>query len=348
MGHRATVVGWGPEGEFDDDGGVKVRFLGDEHPPKLGWLVNRRRARAELRRLVRDEGLDIVEAHDWGGPSAGVRPGCPVVVRCHGSARYFGHLLSERVRPSVVSAERLALGQARSVAAVSCFTADMTRTLFAVKEPIEVIPNGIDVDRFRAHGGEVGTPTVLYLGTLVRKKGVLDLCRAFARVAEAIPEARARLVGADSRDPVTRAPSTWSLCRDLVSEEVLRRIEYAGKIPYANVQDAFREASVCVFPSYAEAMPLTWLEAMACGRPIVAYDIGWAREVVVHETTGLLVPAGDIRSLAEAMIRVLRDDELRMRLGKEARSRALARFSASGNAKQTLDWYERVLDGSDV
>lgn len=347
MGHRATVVGWGPAGEFDD-GGVKVRFLGDEHPPKLGWLVNRRRARDELRRLVRDEGLDIVEAHDWGGPSAGIRLSCPIVVRCHGSAKYFGHLLSEKVRPSVVSAERVALRQASGVAAVSSFTADVTESLFDVVAPIEVIPNGVDVSRFNVDPKEGVAPVVLYLGTLVRKKGVLDFCRAFSRVAGAVPEARARLVGGDSRDSATGAASTWSLCRDLMPAEVAGRVEYGGRVPYSEVTNAVLEASVCVFPSYAEAMPLTWLEAMACGKAIVAYDIGWAREVVVHGSTGLLVAPGNVGGLTEAVVGLLRDDGLRIRMGRAARARAVTEFSISTAAARTLEWYQRALDGLDA
>src|SRR5918912_835422 len=70
QGHRVTVLGVGPETEFDDQG-IMVRFIGETHVPKVGWLWDVRRVQRELNRLVRAEGAEIVEAHDWGGGSAG-------------------------------------------------------------------------------------------------------------------------------------------------------------------------------------------------------------------------------------------------------------------------------------
>src|ERR1035437_2095202 len=146
VGHRITVLGWGHAVEFEDQG-VRVRFLKRALLPRTGWLVARLALRRELRRLVLEEGLRLVEAPDWCGLSAGLRPGCPVVLRCHGTAVYFGHLLNEAVRPTVRWAERLALAGADDVAAVSQYTADITARLFRLSRPITVIPNGIDPAR---------------------------------------------------------------------------------------------------------------------------------------------------------------------------------------------------------
>src|SRR6185295_5014122 len=105
------------------------------------------------------------------------------------------------------------------------------------------------------------------------------------------------------------------------------RTEHIGEVPYNEVAKHVNRAAVCVFPSYAEAMPLSWLEVMACGKPVVVYDIGWAREVVEDGVTGLLVMPGDVEGLAKAMLHILIDPASGMRFGACGRRRVEAKFS---------------------
>lgn len=343
QGHRVTVVGWGPRLETEDEG-VRIRFLGDSALPRMGWLLNRWAARRELVRLVEREGLDLVATHDWTGPSAGLSLPCPVAVHLHGSATYFAHLLAEDVRPSIHLAESVALRRASGLASVSRFTAETTRRLFGLERPVEVIPNGVDVERFRpGRADEVEPGVVLYFGTLVRKKGVLDLGPVFSEVVRRFPEARLRLVGRDAPDRQTGCPSTWEMLAESLSPAARERTEYLGARPYLEVHQHVRRAAVCVFPSYAEALPLAWLEAMACGRPIAAYDIGWAPELVRSGEDGLLVPLGKTSSLAEVVISVLADPALGRSLGEAARARAESDFSAEAVARRTAEWYGSLI-----
>ncbi|MCP4661460.1 MAG: glycosyltransferase family 4 protein [bacterium] len=348
QGHRVTVVGWGEETRFEDEG-VRVRFGGHTRVPRMGWLLNRRRALRELIRLDRKEGLDVVEAPDWCGLSAGMRPPCPVVIRCHGSATYFGHLLDERTRPTVRWAEQLALRQADAVVAVSRFTAELTRRLFRLRDPVGVIPNGIDLARFRPAETAASEPdTVLYFGTLVRKKGVLDLCQAFSRVVDAYPRARLQLVGRDAPDRRTGSRSTWRLCEDLLSPAARERTAYLGPRPHDQIREIVQAAGLSVFPSYGEALPLTWLEAMACAKPIVAYDIGWANEVVESEVTGLLVAPGNVDALSRGIAALLEDKFRCQRLGAAGRERADRLFSVEIVTQRTVSWYRAVIDRAEA
>ncbi|HWM90787.1 MAG TPA: glycosyltransferase family 4 protein [Thermoanaerobaculia bacterium] len=343
QGHRVTVVGWGPKLETEDEG-VRVRFLGDSGVPRMGWLLNRWAVRKELVRLVEKEGLDLVATHDWYGPSAGLSLPCPVAVHLHGSATYFAHLLGEEVRPAVHLAESVALRRADGLASVSRFTAETTRRLFGLEKPIEVIPNSVEVERFRpGRAHEVEPGVVLYFGTLVRKKGVLDLGPVFSEIVRRNPAARLRLVGRDSPDRQTGSPSTWELLAASLSPAARARTEYMGARPFLEVHQHVRRAAVCVFPSYAEALPLAWMEAMACGRPMVAYDIGWAPELVRSGMDGLLVPLGKTTSLAEAALSVLADPGLGRSLGEAARARAESGFSSAAIARRTAEWYGSLI-----
>ncbi len=278
----------------------------------------------------------MVETHDWCGPSAGLDLPCPVAVHCHGSATYFAHLLHEPVRRSVRWAEALALRRADALVSVSRFTAETTRELFDLERPIEVIPNGVDLARFQpARPEEVEPGTLLYFGTLVRKKGVLDLGPMLSRVRGA----RLWIAGRDNPDQRTGERSTWELLAASFSPDARPRAEYLGPLAYDAVQERVRRAAVCVFPSYAEALPLAWLEAMACGKPIVAYDIGWAPEVVRSGVDGILVPPGDVEALAAAVRELLEDPERASAFGAAARARVEAEFSSDGIARRAAAWY---------
>ncbi|MGA7731709.1 MAG: glycosyltransferase family 4 protein [Chloroflexia bacterium] len=342
-GHKVTVVGWGREAQFEDEG-VRVRFLPETRIPRAGWLLNRRAVASFLNGLVRDEALDVVEAHDWVGPSAGLNLDCPLVVRCHGSATYFAYLLGEKVRPSVRLAEQSALRGAHDIAAVSRFTAHLTGRLFRLKKEIGVIPNGVDTSRFRPAGrDETEANTILYFGTLVRKKGVLDLCSAFSLLAEQHPDVRLRLIGRDAADLRTGSPSTWALCRRELTPSAADRVEYLGSVPYDEIQCHVRKAALCVFPSHAEALPFSWLEAMACGKAVIAYDTGWAREIIQPDVDGVLVGRGEVEMLSRAIGSLLVAPERALELGVRARQRVESTFSTSRMVESSVRWYEQVV-----
>ncbi|HVG31094.1 MAG TPA: glycosyltransferase family 4 protein [Pyrinomonadaceae bacterium] len=343
QGHGATVLVAGAGAAFDDRG-VSVRFAGETNVPKVGWLWDARNAQRALNDLIRRDGVDVVEAHDWCGPSAGLRLDRPLSVRCHGAATYFAHLLDESVRPTVRWTETLALRGADDVVAVSRFTADVTRRLFRLRSEVGVIPNGIDAAQFTpAEAGEAEPDTILYFGTLARKKGVLDLCRIFSLVAERRPRARLRFVGRDAPDARTGARSTQALCQESLSPAARGRVEFLGAQPHDRVQEHVRRAALCVFPSYAEAFPLAWLEAMACAKAVVAYDTGWAREVVREGESGVLVPAGDTRAFARAVEELLSDEGARVSLGREARARVESCFTSDMVARRSVEHYRRLL-----
>jgi glycosyltransferase involved in cell wall biosynthesis len=120
------------------------------------------------------------------------------------------------------------------------------------------------------------------------------------------------------------------------------RTELLGAVPYGSVQERVRRAAVCVFPSYAEAQPLAWLEAMACTRPLVGYDQEWAREIVRPGVDGLLVPPGDARALAGAVLDLLADPERAAALGASARARVEEEFEAGKVARRAVEWYARM------
>jgi glycosyltransferase involved in cell wall biosynthesis len=130
-------------------------------------------------------------------------------------------------------------------------------------------------------------------------------------------------------------------------EEVAARVEARGHVevlgPRGDVSEVLARSDVFVLSSRSEGFPVSILEAMAAGLPVVATDVGGVAEAVVHDETGHLVPPGEPRALAEALERLVADPDLRRRLGESGRARALRLFDVPRYRAAHLDLYRREL-----
>lgn len=194
------------------------------------------------------------------------------------------------------------------------------------------ILNGIDVQRFDYQGPCPGGPVV----TVARLRPVKDLAslvRAMALVAPEVPSARAEIAGGGILlDELTA----------LANEQgVADRVTFLGEV--SDVPAVLARAGLFVLPSRAEGIPLTLLEAMARGLPVVATRVGGIPEVVVDEETGLLVPPSEPEVLAAAIRRVLLDPELALRLGQNGRRRAEECFDTRRMVRDYEALYREAL-----
>ena len=251
---------------------------------------------------------DLVHAHWLPAGWVAARTGKPFVVTLHGTDVELA-----RRMPALA---RLVFDRADAVVAVSTAIADSVRPLGA--RDVEVIPNGIDVPTVA--GREADPPYVLYAGRLSKEKGVLELVDA----ARGLP-----LV--------------------VVGDGPLRRRvpQARGFRPRDELLHLLDEAAVVACPSRREGFGMTCLEAMARGKPVVASDVGGFRDLVVDGETGLLVPPRDPRALRAALERLLRDGDLRRRLGAVARERAFA-FGWDRVVPRLLALYGRVAQIASV
>lgn len=339
QGHDIEVVGWRGEAVDRAVDGVRVRFLPSTRVPRLGWLLNRRRVARWLRREHERRPFDAILAHDWCGPAAGMRLPVAAHVLCHGSATYFADELDGSVRPTVRLAEAWSLRSARAVAGVSRYVAERTRELFGLRREVAWVPNGVDIERFRPPpSDERHADEILYFGTIVRKKGLLELAAAFSKVVERRPAASLVLIGPDSPDVVTGSPSTWELCRERLSAAAARRVDYRGPMPHGEIRRALRRAGFCMLPSRAEALPLAWMEALASGCPVVGFDRPWAHDLVEDGVHGRLVADGDVDELAQAAVSLLDSPEESARLGARAADHMASHFDLRLVARRVEEW----------
>ena len=203
--------------------------------------------------------------------------------------------------------------------------------------PVEVLYNPVIVSEFDPlpdRGRQPARPTVLMMGVIDERKGPFDLVRAIPAVLAKVPTARFVFGGHGDLDRMR------ALCAEL---GVGDHVELPGWISGEAKLEAFRQADVYCLPSHFENLPVSIIEAMAAGLPVVATDIAGVPEEVIEGQTGFLVPPRDVAGLADRLARLLAEPALRQAMGAAGRARALACFDNEVVVTRLLALWRRVL-----
>jgi glycosyltransferase involved in cell wall biosynthesis len=323
-------------GELRDAGvdATCLRARGDLDPR---WIPR-------LRALVRDREIRLVHAHSPVAAAA-----ARVALGGRTAIVTTEHNTWDRYRPATRRLNAVTFSRQQAVIAVSqevarSFGPRVSPRLWPrVRPPVHVIPNGVDGDSVRAAalGREAAraelslppdAPVVGTIGGVTAKKGHVHLVRAAASLAARVPEARTVIVGLPvDPEPVRRA----------IAEAGLRdRVLLAGYHPAASrLLPAF---DVFALPSRYEGMPVSLLEAMAVGIPVVASRVGGVPEIVTDGMDGVLVAPGDEPALAAALADLLTDAGRRRDLAEAGRTTA-GRFSLAESVRRTEAVYDEAL-----
>lgn len=254
--------------------------------------------------------------------------GCAVIVHAHG-----GNLetwLTTRRNQLIM---RAAMHPAHRVVAV--WTAGRRALAAALGEDrVCLIDNGVDADRYSASERTHRPPRILYVGLLTPRKGVLDLLTASALLQqEGVCHELHLLGGIPDEGPAAAEP---------VHAAARGHATLLGTRPPEEMPAAYASADIFCLPSWWEAMPLSVLEAMAAGLPVVATDVGDVGRLVADGSTGYVVPKQSPDQLADALRKLLVAPDLRQRMGRAGRDRAEKQFSSRITARAVCDLYRDV------
>jgi len=221
---------------------------------------------------------------------------------------------------------------------------------------VEVIPPGVDTSRFYPISVDeakevIGLPAdmkvILYVGRIEPLKGIDTLMRAVSAMKESGVYDRfpfcVAIIGGELKDEgvaLSREMKRLTSLRE--SEGVGENVNFLGSRDQDTLQYYYSAAEVVVVPSHYESFGLVALEAMACGTPVVASETGGLAFLVQDGETGFHVPAGDSDSLAQRLSELLENDELRVRLGRQAADYA-KQYDWTLITDQMLDLYESML-----
>ncbi len=342
---RVLVYGQNKESVFDDNG-ITIQQIQNVKLKGLSWFLTRKKIERIINQLYASKEIDLVEAPDWTGITSFIQPKkCPIVIRLNGSDTYFCHLDNRPVKWRNKFHERRALQMADGLLSVSQFTADLTNQVFGLQKEFTIIPNSIDMDLFDGDSNVNSNDknTILYFGSLIRKKGLLELPFIFNEVIQKNPEVQLLLIGKDVPDVLSGNPSTWEMMQELFTAAALQNVSYLGSVPYQEIKAHIKAAGVCVFPTFAEALPVSWIEAMALQKPIVASNIGWAKEVIEEGVEGFLVHPKAHKKYAVRILELLESPKLQSTFGIAARKKVTLAFSTEKVARQSMLFYQRLV-----
>jgi glycosyltransferase involved in cell wall biosynthesis len=327
------------EGDFDRAG---IRFLRSPAihrlaPAEIRWV----------RRVLREHEIDILHVHGARAASCGrlavlqLRKRPKVVYTIHGFAapsypwiKRLPYFWLERLLQRVTDAT-VCVAQAEADAFMACHLARDTT--------LHIVYCGIDVDRFVVDRGAAvplreelrvgGGPVVVTACRLDVPRDFESLLAAFVRVRREVPDARLVIAGDGPKRGEVEALRSELLLEDAVCMVGFRR----------DIDAVLALADVFVLTSDGwEGLPVSALEAQAAAVPVVITDAGGSREAVVEGETGFVTPRRDPAALSDALLRLLREPDLRRRLGMQGSARVRARFSRERLVRETIAVYDAL------
>ncbi|HXH22548.1 MAG TPA: glycosyltransferase family 4 protein [Dehalococcoidia bacterium] len=338
LGHEVRVIGPSSDLSCLDENTIAIgRPLAIAAGGSIARMNMAPRLARPIRRILREEAFDVVHVHE---PLVSF---LPIQFLRFSNAINVGtfHAARDNRARLYTYTRRLLRGAFRRLdgkIAVSAAAMRLVQPHFPGY--YNLIPNGVDVERFSAAyeplpGLDDGKVNILFVGRLEKRKGLRYLLRAFADLKPRLPDTRLVVVGAyDERQ--RRGYERW------VRESGLRDVVFAG---YASLEDLPRyHASSHIFcaPNTGnESQGIVLLEAMAAGLPVVASNIEGFAAVLTDGVEGLLVRPKASDALASALYALARDPELRAAMGERGRARA-QHFSWERISRRVLSYYERL------
>lgn len=359
-----------PMGKMHEEvDGVKIHYIGNTIPGSYfgGWWQESINKFTELNSI---EPFDIVHSQSAGAyylikKEINIKHNIPVVVSLHGTAydeiktRYNIALTSKNlvdiIKPMLFILKHIYyyfiydLIFIRGANAIIATSNEQERiiekTYFIEKDRIFKVFNGIDPELFVYKKNEsirnrykllFDTNFILSIARLEKDKGIQNIIAVLPNILKELPNTRLMIIGDGSYAP--------ELKKQVKRLNLENNVIFTGMLPFESLPDYFNACDLFVNPTIRQnGYDLTILEAMACEKPVVVSNIGSVPTVIEDGVDGLLVPTGDIKKLAEAVIKVLTDKELAQRLGKAARKKILEKFSIESMVEGTIKVYEEVI-----
>ena len=257
--------------------------------------------------------------------------GVPVVLHIHGAS--FDQFL-DKLNPVLLAVARSLFRRCAFVVVLS----ESWRTALRQRLgdlPFSVVANGvpvIDTGVRPAHNQD--ELNILFLGNLCERKGVFDLLEVMPQVSNAV----LHLVGGEEQ-----AGFTAKISQLIAEKQLQQQIMLHGVKAGQEKQAFFQNADIFILPSYAEGLPMSLLEAMMCGLPVIVSDVGGIPSVITDKENGLLITAGNRQQIAETLQLLINDPDLRRKIGQAAKQRCLAEFSTDAVVDKLLKLYTQIL-----
>lgn len=335
LGHDVRVIAHSTDDQTHeyDDGPVRVtRIPGvDQYLPlateEARWITYSTQVAAAVAALDARYPLDLVEFADWGSEgfvhllNQAEENRIPTVIHLHGPIVMFANAIgwpdpdSDFYRVASMM-EETCVRRADAVFSSSRCSAEWCERYYGLNsEHVPVIHTGVDTNAFRPRDVlKHERPTIIFVGKIERNKGIALLVESACRIATLIPDLQLCIVGSGNEALKSELEhrARQANCPSL--------LDFVGFVDHRELPRLLSRAHVFAAPSEYEGGPgFVYLEAMACGLPVIACSGSGASEVVLPEENGLLVSPRDAEALVQALLRLLRQHDFREKMGRQAR-----------------------------
>lgn len=237
------------------------------------------------------------------------------------SAHYYARAMDERVIMGVTSKlHRKTIQKSDAIITISQKVKKLYEKVVD-SEKLSVIPLGVDTDVFKPADKKVHTEgfEILYVGYLYKLKGVEYLIRSIAQVAEEQGDVRLRVLG--------EGPEKSRLVALAKSLDLEEKTFFEGFVPHTQIVRYYQQCDIFCFPTLGEPFGKAVLEAMACGKPVIASNVGGPVEIIEDKRTGFLIPPAQYRILAKTILGLMVDQKYREKVGANARTAVVKSYS---------------------
>jgi glycosyltransferase involved in cell wall biosynthesis len=366
QGHNVIVAGlydwgYGQKDHFDDLGVTVYRFrfgLANrrlQNKDSLGVRIAYRllrisgilqkditksisRYHKQLEALISKHKIDIVEMPDFQEYMQYVKRlttfpklSVPVVVKLHGSVTYFLKEACNEVPEPIYRSELQLLNNATAIASVSAYTSVKTAAYFHYSRPIDVLHNGIESSDFAVT--EKDPNLVLFTGSLVEKKGIYQLMKAWNIVHQKRPQSRLQVYG---KGPVAKI-------KELLTQDARNSVEFKGHVSRADLYSVLSKSTAAVFPSYAECFALGPMEAMGCNTAVIYTLRSSGPELIDDGKDGLLIDPDKPEEIAKKILYLLENKDVALVLADKGRKKIERDFSIDYIAARHIAYYQQIL-----
>jgi glycosyltransferase involved in cell wall biosynthesis len=303
-----------------------------------------------LYKLMEEYKFDVLDFPEYGGEGFAYQLDrtrwnwTPVVVQLHGPLAMFREIFrwpepGSRLQSFGMYLEEFSLKNADVVMACSASVAELAGRYYGISpDAVEVVHCGVDTDVFcpRPETPRASRRTVLFVGQIVENKGTHVLAEAVLSLRSKYPDICLQLLGA-GREVVDMIEE---MCRACGGE---RNVEFHGFVPLEKLPDFYRRAHVFCLPAEYESFGQVYIEAMACGCPVIASNSGGGAEIVTDGQSGLLVAPNDVQATARAIDCMLGDAELRERASAAGLKRVREYFAMDKYIARVVAAYEKAI-----
>lgn len=342
LGVSVSVVGTGDDlksQKFKDEQVDVYKTSQFNKIPVIGNFLNRWMVAIQILKIHKWNPVTIVEAPEMGLAFMPKWAGITYLIRMNGGHHFFAEAENRNTKWWRAFQEKQSFKNADHLCAVSVYVAERTRSLLKLgRVKIDIIPNPVDTKTFFEAQADF-QEYILFVGSVCKKKGIEELIDAMKIVWREFPNCRLKVVGRDVIDERYGGSFIAYLKRKINGDH---RITFEGAVDHKAIPDFINKAMMCVYPSYMEALPLAWLEALAMGKPFIGSRTGPGPEVVEDGVTGVLVNPRDPKEIAEAILKYLKHPKWSLKIGKNARKHIQKNFEANMLAQVNLDYFNRI------